>query len=1389
MDEIYSFRYPVGTADLAFYLGATARNAARGPVSDEEIAAMRLARSLGRTSNFRMQTLDDPEPPGGDDSGGDDPAPDVAAGFSGYASNALWIAAIDVNTTNWIANLVLTNTETDVLYEILSKSALTNEAWITEGTVLGLDNSTPVTISLGTRTNQLFFWARSWIDQDLNEIPDWWERQYFGTNGIDPYLRLNGDGWTVLDAFLHGWDPRVSHTLQAPTGLEARYSWSLTNPLVTWNPALDPVSYYVLERYVPELDEAAYFTNTGTSFQDTTFPELLPDFTWGAPGYRVYAHYAGGDSPWSDPVQVFRVGKGVYGSLVRGPGGALYLAAPAIPATATAIRLMRYDYESHYPDIWLRTYDIPAASFTNGVYPLPDSWGVAFDQATRDWYTQAIDKNGDASEPVGAGYPRTIPFFDSREALSQNLNFLLRAANTAYPFSFGWAGSTPYVALFKNPTNYAYSGLYTLADTLGGTNYVQEFDPFVLNYLYRNFVFNQNDVDGNGKLNTGRNILTISPSWAGKIEFPSRYLFGIPTSSTTLSTVLSSNVSQFSSFYPDSSDENAEDWPLIGLELDSSSFLSMDYNVSNFFGLAFVSTTLAWGSNSTQKALLTPGASSLQTHGLWLYSQAAWPQLQTSRYYFASLSPAFPVYLPGQAEPVPGMASFSITNNTKLIVAAVGQDDFRLAGFSERTILNGAANKPAYLGQYFDKAYKIGTNGVATTNETGILSPYGEFFPMEPGAAALITMTNWGVNERGTAVVQVISINVDANRDGVMDLSFGGPDQVTPSQPFHFWVNDNDDKGDEGGSGIPEQGPRADTIPGSSFDNIQGTRDLVDFFPIHLSIGSLFQSNALSAGISPFDPAYVFVLKQADTALYFLETDLARTNFMDYLRTTNFLASISSPCHVITPGGIILGTNLLAKIRDGRGILLIEASKPTTAPLVLEVRRGTNVIASCSLALSIDGVEKMFRHKNLIATTFPKSNSLEAPRDRLRDADVPNEPDTTEKSFVFVHGYNVNPMQARGYAADVFKRLYWSGSHAKFYAVTWFGSDTQGNVVSEVTCNYHTNVCHAFETATNLATFLATLTNGPNTVAAHSLGNMVVLSALSDHNALMSNYFMIDAAIPIEAIEGDVSETNAMLFADWSGYANRLHARAWHALFPTNDARSTLSWTNRLANLRNADVYNFYSSGEEVLRQYNDDPPADLFSALPGQIGGLIRGARGAFTWVWQEKGKGRASYNSFLGSNHGGWKFNDNSYGTNTPSGIVHMSRPNAALLPDAQLRTNSFFSTVSDPLEFGNFAADAALLGANGSNYAQTNRNRILSDAIPALTLPVGANSVSSLDTRAGATRNFDMGALFENGWPSGRMQAAETNNWHHSDFRRVAYPYTYMVFTNFVFSGNLK
>ena len=163
--------------------------------------------------------------------------------------------------------------------------------------------------------------------------------------------------------------------------------------------------------------------------------------------------------------------------------------------------------------------------------------------------------------------------------------------------------------------------------------------------------------------------------------------------------------------------------------------------------------------------------------------------------------------------------------------------------------------------------------------------------------------------------------------------------------------------------------------------------------------------------------------------------------------------------------------------------------------------------------------------------------------------------------------------------------------------MTWTAADSQ--VPGGDTINLQTNIVHAFNTAPWLNNFLNSL-SGTNVVAAHSLGNMLMLSTLNDYsNQTVNTYFMIDAAVAIEAIDTSAPLNPDMYSSAWTNYQSRLWASEWHTLFPANDARSRLTWSGRLANLQNASVYNFYSSGEEVLRDYPTDHPPIIIILPP----------------------------------------------------------------------------------------------------------------------------------------------------------------------------------------------
>lgn len=188
-------------------------------------------------------------------------------------------------------------------------------------------------------------------------------------------------------------------------------------------------------------------------------------------------------------------------------------------------------------------------------------------------------------------------------------------------------------------------------------------------------------------------------------------------------------------------------------------------------------------------------------------------------------------------------------------------------------------------------------------------------------------------------------------------------------------------------------------------------------------------------------------------------------------------------------------------------------------------------------------------------------------------------PPATERTS----GYSVDEESARGWNAEVFKRMYWSGSRAKFHAVTWFGNDSQTILLGNKTPDYHVNVIHALDTAGALASNINNNISGDITLAAHSLGNVLSSAAIAKHGANVARYFMIDGAVAMEAFDGSPSlQNNHMWYTDWDPYAEWLWCSEWHTNFPAGDGRHALTWRDYFSSGASV-AYNFYSSGEEVL--------------------------------------------------------------------------------------------------------------------------------------------------------------------------------------------------------------
>lgn len=599
----------------------------------------------------------------------------------------------------------------------------------------------------------------------------------------------------------------------------------------------------------------------------------------------------------------------------------------------------------------------------------------------------------------------------------------------------------------------------------------------------------------------------------------------------------------------------------------------------------------------------------------------------------------------------------------------------------------------------------------------------------------------------------------DFNHDRVID----GKDRslISTNGPFRFWINDDADVGDvaEGDSDLPGQVGAAANYANNHVD---GRCDLPDFFPVFLDLKDLMDV------YSPADYSYVLLSKMG--YLKFIDTDLVPANAGAYLTDTTLAESLSNATVQCVTGDFMtqLSSSFLGKIRyQGKGVILVEGSSVYNESLSVQVmRNGSVIFSSPPLRINLSKVTDMYRWINLRHVTGGSEI-------RATDLSEPsNNPDNMSngKNFVFVHGYNNTEAEGGAACAEVFKRMYWSGSRAKFTGATWQADETPGILPAKV--YFYKDVINAFDAASNFTVAVTGLA-GDKWIAAHSLGNMLVSSAIVDYGLNPQQYFMIDAAVAMQAYKATEAHFDEMVPTTWGAYSNRLWASEWHKLFEETDGRHQLTWHGRFGNIPQA--VNYYSSGEDVLN--NNDPPEVLdFPALEK-------------AWVFQECAKGGVYPAILVGvSSQGGWGFNSSQnggYGTNEwlgyPYGYVwrqlNPGEASVTRVTDDNIRTNSFFKRFDNP----------SLYTPTGSALATNSAVRavLLSEAIPSTSRATGRNQIEGYFQG----NNVDLMSK-KVVWPAERpLDGNGQGRWLHGDFRDVAFPYLHEFYEDMVNKGGLQ
>jgi hypothetical protein len=98
----------------------------------------------------------------------------------------------------------------------------------------------------------------------------------------------------------------------------------------------------------------------------------------------------------------------------------------------------------------------------------------------------------------------------------------------------------------------------------------------------------------------------------------------------------------------------------------------------------------------------------------------------------------------------------------------------------------------------------------------------------------------------------------------------------------------------------------------------------------------------------------------------------------------------------------------------------------------------------------------------------------------------------------------------------------------------------------------------------------------------------------------------------------------------------------------------------------------------------------------------------GTYAWVWQEKGKGTDTSDTFIGSSHGGWKFS--SYWVDSSGNPLSPALMNGTAAATLQIQPMfNFNSTVNNFLLDLDSELLGVIVGVDPSAYAATNRNLI--------------------------------------------------------------------------------
>lgn len=580
-------------------------------------------------------------------------------------------------------------------------------------------------------------------------------------------------------------------------------------------------------------------------------------------------------------------------------------------------------------------------------------------------------------------------------------------------------------------------------------------------------------------------------------------------------------------------------------------------------------------------------------------------------------------------------------------------ENYNLLCYSEDKIANGYSNILVYREQRIAASYIVDASGNITSQPGGTLhqGPLLLFNPTNTGPVAMVTEPDIATGLRGTGIVHVAALQLDANHDGTMDLRFGGEDDVTSSRPFEFWVNDDYDRlhtvdiTDQEEDDLESSDP-ATECPGSfrvsrpdhDYANYLGygqwapaiasRRDLEDYARLWIpglssAVAAMPANCTVRLSVVGDGAIRLFRAVESGGGTGYLFDETVASNQVAQSHSL-YLGRLSSDTPIVLTGKTNLGERFIwcgAK----RGFCSIKLE-------VLDADQ--TVVSTISTYIDLKDIKEMYERWTVgdDPSKEPESYAHMA-RDGLPQGAIPfrypagfQAQITNSPYILHVHGWNLKAWEKDRYAETAFKRLYWQAYQGRFGSFRWPTTQQTLNPLA-----YDKGEFQAWKSATGLLNLLRWLNSkcpGHLYLTAHSMGNVVAGEALrlAGTNQIVNTYVAMQGAVPSHAY--DPTTPQRTIFPDsntpdrhaeyWTNgapcyFSSAIGAETYVNFYNTNDWALTLLWRPN-QDLKPDIAYSWVSVPGEPERYYYTDawgnPHGKYFPADTYEIFSYITEAR-----------------------------------------------------------------------------------------------------------------------------------------------------------------------------------